>query len=153
MTPPIPAPDPLPAFVRLSAALTGFSAAELQSSGMVKPYWDFMAGIAGEHGMGRLLDADPASDAALQALLSDPHGGPLARNLITLWYLGQWVQLPYAWRNRHGAHAQDETHYLSAESYAAGLVWQAMHSHPQGARQPGFGSWSLAPVTETRDGH
>lgn len=145
-------PDPLKAFVRLSAALTGFTAAELHGSGMVRPYWDFMSRIAGEHGMGRLLDVDARSDAALQALLADPHAGPLARNLITLWYLGQWVQLPYDWRNRHGAHAQDETHYLSADSYAAGLVWQAMHVHPQGARQPGFGSWSLPPVTEPRDG-
>ena len=57
-------PDPLKAFVRLSAALTGFNAAELHGSGMVRPYWDFMSRIAGEHGMGRLLDVDARSHTA-----------------------------------------------------------------------------------------
>lgn len=144
--------DPLRRYVALSAALTGFSPAELHGTGQARAYWQFMSGIAGEHGMGRLLAADPADPQALHALLADAHTGPLARNLIALWYTGQWTQLPLSWRNRHGAHAQDRTHYLSADSYAAGLVWRAMHSHPQGAQQPGFGSWSLPPIVEARHG-
>ncbi len=148
--------NPETLFVRLSALLTGFNRVELFGTGMVQPYYQLLLRIGGEHGFGALL-SEGAEVLALKGkaqhkriekqLLADPTIGPLARNLITLWYLGLWNQLPLAWRNVHGAHADDVTHYPSAESYTQGLVWQAMHVHPQGAKQPGFGSWSLKPVS------
>jgi hypothetical protein len=27
-------------------------------------------------------------------------------------------------------------------------VWKAIHSHPPGAQQPGFGSWAMPPTNE-----
>ena len=151
-------PDPRAQFITLSVALTGFDAATLHGTGMVTTYYDTMATIVGERLLGRLLGAwgralaagggDPdARDRALQhTVLADPTLGPLARNLMTLWYLGQWNQLPADWRNTHGAHARDTDHVVSGEAYVQGLVWPAVHTHPQGAKQPGFGSWSLPPV-------
>lgn len=139
-------------FVALSALLTGFTRAELWGTGMVRPYWALLQTLGTDELLGRLLTQ---GGRALQQpalvsseLLPDADTGPLARNLITLWYLGLWTQLPLDWRDRHGAHAQDVTHYPSPEAYAQGLVWKTFHGHPQGAHQPGFGSWALPPVNE-----
>jgi hypothetical protein len=156
--PPTPlVPDPRAQFVALSAALTGFDAATLHGTGMVATYYDTLAGIVGERILARLLGAwgrvatmaggDAASlDTGIQvAILADPTFGPLARNLMALWYMGQWNQLPADWRNANGANARDTDHIVSSEAYVQGLIWPAVHSHPQGAKQPGYGSWSLPP--------
>lgn len=132
-------------FLDLSCRLTGFSRAELQGTGMADAYWRLLLDIGGEHCVGLLLRQPRDDDAIAQLMLPDPDTGPLARNLIALWYLGLWNQLPLDWRDRHGAHAQDVTHYPSPEAYAQGLVWQSFHGHPQGAKQQGYGSWALAP--------
>ncbi len=79
-------------------------------------------------------------------ILADPTIGPLARNLIVLWYLGQWNQLPADWRDAWGANAMDQTCIISPEAYVQGLVWPAIHTHPPGAKMPGYGSWALPPV-------
>ncbi len=36
-------------------------------------------------------------------VMDDPDLGPLARNLVLLWYTGGWMQLPADWRERNGA--------------------------------------------------
>ena len=58
-----------------------------------------------------------------------------------LWYTGQWVQLPGPWRDRHGASPLDVDDVLSPEAYTAGLMWDAIGAHPQGAKAPGFATW------------
>jgi hypothetical protein len=83
----------------------------------------------------------------LQALvMDDPDLGPLARNVIALWYLGQWNALPNDWRNRNGASPRDVPRVISADAYAAGLVWTAAGAHPMGAKPPGYGSWANPPA-------
>lgn len=129
-------------FVELSEVLTGFDAAELESTGMVQPYLTLLAELVGEQIVGELL---AASVDDVDALMSHPCHGPLCRNLIVLWYLGQWDQLPPAWRAAYGAHPDDVTRIVSAAAYKEGLVWPAMGSHPPGAKQPGYGSWALPP--------
>ena len=61
----------------------------------------------------------------------------LTANLIRLWYTGTWRWDP---ANKFSSAP------ISALAYQSGLVWKAMHSHPQGAKQPGFGSWSQKPL-------
>lgn len=153
------APDPVARFTELSVALTGFDAAELWGTGMVQPYYRALSAIVGERIVGQLLSkwADLLKEAGpdperLQALIEerlfqDDLLGPVTRNLTMLWYLGLWTQLPGEWRNTHGANALDTTRYVSGQAYTEGLVWTAIHTHPQGAKPPGFGSWSLPPVT------
>jgi len=82
-----------------------------------------------------------------EQILEDPGIGPIARNVARLWYLGMWFQLPAEWRNVHGAWANDVTFVVSPQSYTEGLVWKAIHTHPPAAKQPGYGSWALPPVT------
>lgn len=146
-------------FLGLSVALTGYDTAHLEGTGLVDAYLDTLVSIAGDGPAGELLSAwaaiaaeagDPAAqEALLQArVLPDPTLGPLARNLAVLWYLGQWNQLPPDWRAAHGARAGDQTRIISPDAYVEGLVWDAIGAHPQGAKQPGFGSWALPPRTE-----
>jgi len=129
-------------FVELSEVLTGFDAAELESTGMVQPYLTLLTELVGDQIVGELL---AASVDDVGALMEHPCHGPLCRNLIVLWYLGQWDQLPAAWRTAYGAHPDDVTRIVSAAAYKEGLVWPTMGSHPPGAKQPGFGSWALPP--------
>ena len=145
-------------FVDLSVVLTGFDDAELWGTGMVEPYLDWLRSVVGDQRTGDLLSAGQAAiDAAggkpavlerlvLMDILEDDTLGPLARNLVVLWYLGQWNQLPADWRDLHGASAIDQTCIISPEAYTPGLAWKAIHAHPTGAKMPGYGSWALPPV-------
>jgi hypothetical protein len=72
--------------------------------------------------------------------------GPIARNVIVLWYLGQWDQMPRHWRDRQGASPADVAGVPSAAAFRAGLVWRAIGAHPTGANPPGFGSWATPPA-------
>ncbi|MES2570213.1 MAG: hypothetical protein V4710_09195, partial [Verrucomicrobiota bacterium] len=87
------------------------------------------------------------------AILSDEKLGPIARNLIKLWYIGTWYQLPAAWRERHGMIAEDRTFIPSPSSYVEGLLWPAIGAHPPGAKAPGYGSWTTAPEIPSSPQH
>ncbi len=146
---------PLDDFLTLSSALTGYRTAELVGTGMAETYLDAVTAIVGESFAARLWTVgsdvvhraghDLTAQLALR-LLDDPDLGPPARNLIVLWYTGQWMQLPAAWRDRHGATPLDVDRILSADSYTAGLMWDAIGAHPQGAKAPGFATWVAAPA-------
>lgn len=158
--PATPALAPADQFVALSAALTGFSPAELWGTGMVPAYQGVIPSIIGQAFLDRLLTRfmnlrrRAGEDAAfLHALIAeelfpDPTLGPLAVNLTYLWYMGQWNQLPAAWRAVHGAFALDSTCIISPKAWEEGLAWVAIGSHPPAAKQPGYGSWALPPVIE-----
>lgn len=131
--------DPLERFVALSAELTGFREVDIWGTGLARHHLDLVLAVAGDDLTARLI-ATPARDA-----LADPGLGPLARNLIVLWYLGQWDQMPRAWRDRHGATPADTAGVASAAAFREGLVWPAIGAHPSGAKAPGFGSWATPP--------
>lgn len=151
--------DSLAVFIDLSVVLTGFDRVDLFATGMVRTYYDELVGIVGgnicnelwsvsrrifqsHRNDGRKLDA-----AVRREVLVDPKLGPIARNIIKMWYLANWEELPEDWRRHYGARAKDKDndHVVSAEAYKQGLVWRAMGAHPMGAKQPGFGTWSLPP--------
>lgn len=144
-------------FVALSVVITGYDDAELWGTGMVGTYLGYLLSAVGDQVTGELLSrwADVSSAAgsdpdALERLVreqifGDANLGPVARNLIVMWYLGQWQQMPADWRDLHGAHVADQSCVISPEAYAQGLVWDAMGSHPMGAKMPGYGSWALPP--------
>jgi hypothetical protein len=78
-------------------------------------------------------------------ILDDPKLGPVARNIILLWYCGTWTALSEAWRAAYGASPLDTSRVVSAEAYQGSLQWAAAAAHPAGARQQGYGAWSVAP--------
>lgn len=148
MTPrPEAVPDAVTEFLRLSVVLTGFDDQELLGTGVLETYYDELLRIIGAREAGALFGAfgrvAVGDDTAFRSLiLEDPRHGPVARNVLMMWYLGTWTQLPRGWRNTYGATAYDTDHVVSAAAYREGLVWPAAGTHPMGAKQQGFGSWA-----------
>lgn len=144
-------PNAVAQFVRLSVVLTGYDEYELLGTGMVEAYYNELLRVIGEREAGALFGAaaqvDEGDERAFRSIiLDDARYGPVARNIVTMWYLGTWTQLPREWRNSYGATSYDTDHVVSAAAYRAGLVWPAAGTHPMGARQQGFGSWATPPT-------
>ena len=132
--------------------LTGFGRVQLLATGMTEEYVQALDAVLPPGMLDALLDAygrlpeGAGRDAAVESdILGDAKLGPVARNLILLWYCGTWTALPEAWRAAYGASPLDTNRVESAEAYLAGLQWVVAGAHPAGARQQGFGAWAVAP--------
>lgn len=155
--PPSETPAEMADFIAISAVLTGYSQAELHGTGCAGEYWhqfrqvtpapilaEFLSGAGA---LAARAAQDPAAverEIRTRYLASDKLG-PLARSLIQLWYLGQWVPLPPGWQRSFGASKFDVARIISALAYKEGLVWDAIGAHPMGAKQQGFGAWAAPP--------
>lgn len=141
--------EALALFIKLSVELTGFSEAELLATGMARSFFDELGITLGIPARARFL----REPCAAQALLASPFAGPLARNLIRLWYLGQWQELGAKWLEeltkeescKFDEFGRNRNRVVSAAAYKEGLAWTAVGTNPTGARQPGFGSWAEPP--------
>ena len=129
-------------FLELSAVLTGFSRVQLLGTAMTDEYLRTLEAKLAPDALDALLAAferlpkGAARDAAVAGnILGDPEIGPVAHNLILLWYCGTWP-------DKSGTNQ-----VVSADAYQAGLQWTAAGAHPPGSRQQGFGSWSAPPET------
>jgi hypothetical protein len=149
----------LDGFVSLSAELTAFKVVELVGTGQAEEFLATVDRIVGAAAVDALLEAHaglgnlagPARDQQLRrTIFGDGYLGPIARNLIKLWYVGIWYQLPRAWREAYGAREGDETFTVSANAYTQGLLWPAVGANPAGARAPGWASWTTAPRLAVR---
>jgi hypothetical protein len=92
------------------------------------------------------LPADGLEAAVERQILADTHLGPVARNIILMWYRGVWSRLPDDWRAHFGTLPEDENHLISGAAYQASLQWDIAGAHPIGARHQGYASWSLVPT-------
>lgn len=147
----------LPDFLGFSSVLTGFSVFQLQGTGQAASYLSTVIQIVGEATVVDLLqtfrqvrekagDDEAALDRLLRAdILSDERLGPIARNVIKLWYVGTWYQLSCAWRATFGEAEKDLTFVVSAQAYTEGLLWPTIDANPSGAKGPGYGTWSAPP--------
>jgi hypothetical protein len=135
-------------FLVISAELAGFSVAELQATGNVRHLFEELGTIVGVAVRREFVRAplDPA------VRLSDPFHGPLARNVIRMWYLGQWQRLPDEWTSALAAtfkpfdeFGRNFNRVISARAYREGLAWPAIGANPPAAKQPGFASWTEPP--------
>src|ERR1043165_1851108 len=88
-------------FVAVSAALTGFDRVELLGTGVAALYLATLDKWVGADIAGDLLrfgtDPPPDERTVRAGILSDAKLGPVARNLMALWYNGTWSPLPSAW--------------------------------------------------------
>lgn len=145
-------------FLQLSAVVTGYQRIDLLGTGVSWDYYTSFCSIVGNSISDELWkkaaslfkrykSSEKKLDKAIRIeLLSDNKFGPLVRNLIKLWYLGQWDELPSQYRETYGTTSKDVSHILSGDSYKEGLVWEAIGAHPMAAKQPGFGTWSNPPT-------
>lgn len=139
-------------FLGLSTVLTGFDRTQLLGTDMTSGYLRTLdetlpAGVLDEllAAYQRLPEGEEREAAVTADILNDQKLGPVARNLILLWYCGTWTTLPDAWRAKYGISPLDTNRVVSGEAYQAGLQWAVAGAHPPGSSQQGFGSWSMAP--------
>ncbi len=154
-------------FLLLSADLTAFEETDLLGTGLARQYLDKVLAACGDEIVTALLDAHrvaradaaggngsidrSALDRALRhRIFSDDRIGPVARNVIKLWYAGMWYGLPPEWTDRYGAEPAAFTSTVTAASYQEGLLWRAIAANPPGAKAPGYGSWTQPPRIEDR---
>jgi hypothetical protein len=160
------------AFLSLSVDLTAFEETDLLGTGLAHQYLAKVRAACGDEVVTALLDAHRAAraDAAGAAgspdrtvldrdlldralrhrIFSDDRLGPVARNVIKLWYAGTWYALPPEWIDCYGARTAGETSTVTAASYQEGLLWRAIGANPPGAKAPGYGSWAQPPRIEDR---
>jgi hypothetical protein len=144
-------------FLAFSAEVTAFSTLDLQGTGQTGTYLSLVVRVVGEDALGELLDAyeravreagadrDARSTRLSREIFSNSKLGPIARNIIKLWYVGVWYELPADWVESFGAQENDGTFTASPAAYAVGLLWRAIGANPPGARAPGYGSWAAPP--------
>lgn len=127
-------------FMSVSEALTGFSVNELQSTGLAETYYTYILGSMEAATFAEFLtvsknvfensfNKDQLRNSISSDIMADPGLNDMACKVITIWYLGTW-----------------EGAYINDLSYKEGLVWNVMHAHPPGAKQPGYKSWNIQPV-------
>jgi hypothetical protein len=139
-------------FLELSGVLTGFSRLQLLGTAMANEYLRTLDAVLPSGVLDEMLarykqipQGTDREDAVAAAILGDPKLGPVARNLILLWYCGSWTALPDAWHTAYGASPTNTNGVVSAQAYQAGLQWALIGAHPPGSSQQGFGSWSVPP--------
>jgi hypothetical protein len=157
--PPGQPPDATDTFLQLSIILTGFDESDLRGTGMLQTYYDELLRIIGAREAGELFGAfEPIAhpnhrafdrktfrhDMFKEDVFDDQRFGPVARNVLRMWYMAIWKQLPREWRDEYGATSYDTDHVVSAAAYRESLVWPAAGTHPMGAKAPGFGTWAKA---------
>jgi hypothetical protein len=128
-----------PEFIEFSAAITGFSLVKLEGTGVAETYWNELVKQTDQSTADALLAAweeaknssKPLDQALQELIFDDTDLCPVARDVITAWYTGQW-----------GCSAETT---ITSQTYIEGLVWSAANAHPMGAKQPGFGTWSFPP--------
>jgi hypothetical protein len=142
-------------FLDFSAEVTAFTVFELRGTGQADAYLATVAGVVGEGLVDELLvryervqtSEDRAARERLlrREIFGDERLGPIARNVIKLWYVGIWYELPAGWREAFGARENDFTFTVSPAAYTVGLLWSAIGANPPGANAPGYGSWAAPP--------
>jgi hypothetical protein len=145
------AADRLERFLAFSTDVTAFSAFQLRGTGQSEAYLAAVVGVVGEELVDdllerhRRLEAGELDDGLRRVIFSDERLGPVARNIVKLWFVGTWYELPAAWRESFGALEADVTFMVSAMAYTEGLLWPTIGANPPGAKGPGYGSWAAPP--------
>ena len=151
-------PDQFNTFIALSVSLTGFAEYQLQGTGLASLYLSELIDILGKEIVQDIFatyqriqsqsgnDTQKLEDNIRLQLMSDAKLGPVTRNIVKLWYSGNWYQLSDDWRMNYGVKERDISFVISAESYTEGLLWEAIGSNPSGAKPIGYGTWAEAPV-------
>lgn len=152
--------DPRKSFLEFSVVLTGFSQFHLQGTGQLSLYFDTIRDIIGEDMFWEVLqtfdqlhlpekDSDNyesiLNDELRSKILGSQKLGPIARNIIKLWYMSTWYPLPQEWRDVFGVREKDILFIPSPQAYPEGLLWPTIGVNPPGAKGPGYGTWSEPP--------
>jgi hypothetical protein len=141
-------------FLDISSEITAFTKFDLLGTGQAQEYLNAVTGVIGQATLDELYNAydrlrntkRPQREERLRReIFGDEKLGPIARNIIKMWYLGIWFELPRAWTQSFGALPGNKSFMVSAAAYTEGLLWPAIGANPSGAKAPGYGSWAAPP--------
>jgi hypothetical protein len=125
-------------FLLICSEITGYSDFELESTGLV----DVLA-----------TEPDtPERQAAVDEALRPPSlFWPVISALVSLWYLGTWIQLLASWYTAvglplPGPSDAGRTHVPSQLAHIEQLSYRAAFPHAPRANPTAFASWSEAPI-------
>lgn len=159
-------PD-LPVFLEFSSKLTGYSTNDLEQTGMLETYYCMLMKEEDQDAIraffkkvSKVLESSDA-DAEIRATFIHPPDtaiGPgtpydqmpyegLAQRIILMWYTGIWTTMNHKDQQPQAARMA----MVSAQAYQEGLIWVTAETHPAGAKQPGYASWELKPITRFDD--
>jgi hypothetical protein len=128
-------------FLQISSYLTGFNEAELLGTGMLNTYFKTVKENNSSLDVQLFIETaatiiteakgndQKLNNAIATRLMPSSCYNNLAQNIITMWYTGNW-----------------NNNVISPQSYVQGLIWDVAEAHPPGAKQPGYGSWSIPPL-------
>ena len=144
-------------FLELSAELTGYSATDLEGTGLV----DTWQGLLEQQAEGSTIDqlyaaarrvlehpSGPARAHAMKMeIVASPTYWPMCTAVIQAWYMGAWTNFGAAWYTFIGEKppkgvVPGATHVPSAQAYEQQLSYRGAGAHPPGARPTGHGGWS-----------
>jgi hypothetical protein len=141
-------------FLSMSEELCGIPAYYLSGTGYADTYLDTVRKIAGEDSINRLFASysdlprccTQDREAAIRAnLLSHDEFGPVARNIVKLWYTATWFVLPQAWHRKYNGAADDRAFVPDPYAYPEALLGPAVGAHPAGAKPTGHQAWISPP--------
>lgn len=147
----------LQGFLELSSTITGFSEFRLQGTGQAETYLATTRSVVGDEPVEELLrryrriredtvdDLERYHRSLRAQIFSDERLGPIVRNIIKLWFVGTWYQLPNAWHDAFGTPTGDVTFVVSPAAYTEGLLWPSVGANPPGAKAPGYATWAEPP--------
>ena len=137
-------------FLSMSEELCGIPIYYLRGTGFADTYWDTVLEIIGNDLMDRLLASyaslptccqQDRKEAIRADLLSDDEFGPVARNIIKLWFAAVWFELPQEWHQKYKVFADDRTFIPKDKdkgyAYPESLLGPAVSEG--GKRTPGCG--------------
>jgi len=118
-------------FLTISTYLTGYNEVELLGTGLLETYFnvflekfspetlDYFFTEVDEILLESADDEDKINAAIAARLIPDSAYDGIAKNIILVWYTGNWG-----------------SDVISTQSYQQGLMWDAAEAHPPGAKQP-----------------
>jgi hypothetical protein len=148
-------------FVQFCSEITGFPDASLEGTGLVETYRKLIEQVLGDELVTQFYDlvelivrlegVEARQKQIVASVLPSTIFWPVTSNLISLWYLGVWTQLPATWYQAQGlplpgTDDAGKTHVPSDSAYVEQLSYRVAGAHPPGAKPTGFGSWSIPPV-------
>ncbi len=148
------------AFVAVSSEVTGITVLELEATGLIDAHAGlFLTILDASNNADQFINAidtlaaSPNPATAIPEVMKDAFFGPLLSNLISLWYLGEWLQLPAGWYVRGTQPLIDTSTIPSPLAYAQAFAWRDAGAHPPGSRPTGYGGWALPPVIANTEGN
>lgn len=142
-------------FIQMSEELCGIPSFYLSGTGYAELYFQTAVNAAGDSRVDCLLDLYQSlprccrrhREVELRAkLLADEELGPVARNIIKLWYTATWLEMPQEWHSKFRPGTENCSFVASPYAYTESLLGPAVGAHPAGAKPTGYQSWTLPPT-------